>query len=484
MTNKLVRWALAAITAMCGCASARAQVAYQIGTSTPVQPGTADFTIDLGSVDANTTIRIFDAGQVTGQPPTVSAGRITIAGSLASGSSAIVSIFLASQFDPESFVDPTDQPDRGLVNLSTLTVTDPLLRDRTRAIISLAGNLTGDPLDPANDHVVVGQVFRLDAAGTVTGNIFAGALDGSLGGGFQSVEFLRAASLSGNVRVADAVVSTDLRSIRTVRVFDQAGTGIRGSIRADRIGTVWTAGPIGTQEELVTIEGFKSIGEVRAVNETGSMELDRDFFVAATVSGPPFDFENLPRAERIKTLGNIAGTIDGSHWEFIEAGGDISATVRSLNVGRLVDAIPAGGGMFAGGSITGIVDVGDAGLVVAMVAGGDITSPVISGHMLLSIRASGSISSQINTIFPLSDLPFGSLGALEAGSVNSTGNITGSITTGDCGRSTAFGHIDAPIYIEVVLSDRIVATSMREPIVIGRTSWGVNRRSAALALDS
>lgn len=137
-----------------------------------------DLTIPLGTISTDTLLRIYDDQTNSTTAPSLSVGKVTINGSIASGSGATLQVLVANSsvtaFPGNGQVQSIVLP--GVVNLGRstdtapggLVIPDTDLRNATVLALAATGDLAGD--------IDVGRVFRIQALGRVENNQFLGGV--------------------------------------------------------------------------------------------------------------------------------------------------------------------------------------------------------------------------------------------------------------------------------------------------------------------
>lgn len=325
-----------------------------------------DITIDVGHVDSVTLVRIFDSTLGAGGLPDDDIGHVTIEGSADVESGVELRVLIGSgavAAFPEFALDPVDpgcrsfrgrNPD-GTPRPAGITIRNPSnaldrsLLKVSRLAMSAVDEITGD--------IEVAKVFRVQAGassanpsdligGHVSANITAIGRD-LFPDGFRTIEQVRAGhGITGAIIATgeEAYFHTDVdggfkqASINVILVGpgqldpQDPTTGIKGDIRADfgEIVQIWTTGQIGLpddpndpNDEFPLIQAWRNIQQIRTIAEHGPMgmvpgELREIDIFAHIVANKGFE----------GPLGITPSSINDGELQLIEAGGDLTGSIR------------------------------------------------------------------------------------------------------------------------------------------------------------
>lgn len=374
-----------------------------------------DLTINVGTIDSDVLIRIFDEATCDeNTPPALNVGTVTITG--AATSNGRLRILVANcdvhlDFDPGG--NPLDRLDEGVVNFGHATNGGLIIRHpsdpnnntlRNASVLALAatGNIAGS--------IDVGRVFRIQALGITdpqTGAVTGGTISSDITShrrnyditgnlAFEPIELcaikvvVAGNAITGQIEAMGLITPGDpdtYSSIGMVAVGPWEGAaGITGNILAPhgRIVRVFSTGPIGTPSAPSVITAANGIKEIRTGIASQHTVLERDLHVQIdaavnpTASGDAFRDGHIGH---IFTNGSIGGSIqaanlswDGSTGQLggIIARGPITASISIDN--NLSDS------NIIGSSITGGVTIGWMAQGCIVATGIDQTDPN-AGHI-------------------------------------------------------------------------------------------------------
>ncbi len=300
-------------------------VAYQDGVEIARVVGGGDLVADVGVIEQDTLLRIADEASSSTALPTLSVGRVTITGSVSSGSGARLRILISGQanFPAQSIQTRSN----GVVNLGNATggivIPNAGLRDASMLAAYVSGDITGS--------IDVGRVLRISALGvtqpngTITGGSILAPITAhapdlfDIQPGFPPFLIEPAInSITVQRKITGAITalgvdptpgdtnSGDEQPASIARIVvgpsELADAIITGDIAAPlgSIGILYTLAPIGnpTPATPVNITAGNGIGQVRAVSPGvtdgfgNAVVFDKDFNVNVVAHKPGHDPRN------------------------------------------------------------------------------------------------------------------------------------------------------------------------------------------------
>jgi len=359
---------------------------------------------DLGVTLSNVTmIRVY-----TDDPPTESIGQITITDTRSTSNP--LDVLVSSQ--PFFPFDPTSPLLNGALHWDGITCSTDC-----KAAVRLAAGVNGTVTGSVN----VGQIFRLQAAGSIMQSVHASNADGVPQPGF-AISVINAGSISGEVQA-------ELGTIDSVVATSPMSSGITGHILAPHgaIRDVTSLSEIGQQSSStpVRIEAKSGIGSISGTVIHADIKADVNSGTGVI---------NL-----VKTTGtSISGHFKGA----LRSHGLLAGTGESgvVLTGKLMAPVAIEGSCAAPISLAGDCESAisvSANVTAPITIAGSVTAnaPItVGGNVAASITATGSISAPISisgSVAANSDIkaarfaqPISISGALKS-SIRATGPSTG-----------------------------------------------------------
>lgn len=305
-------------------AEAQIHWAYTTSNGTVISEGDvaseADIPVDVGEVSGVRYVRVYDSS-FSGTPDS-DAGKITITGTLATGTGHELRILVAGP--TQAWISDLTLPiaqvgvqHLGLTGEVGIEVDDPALRAKTRLLAYISGNLRGS--------IAVGQVRRIQAGipgETPTGNITASVT--SVGNSVPMGE-LPPESPFGYVVAGNSISGTmkaELGNIDRVQVGpNTAAAGISGDIiaQAGAIKSIFSTGPIGNgTSTLMRISAANGIGQIRtAASDTGTIlarRIEAQIVAHEAFLSPTPPTLNDPASDGVLSILETAGDLRRGVW--------------------------------------------------------------------------------------------------------------------------------------------------------------------------